>query len=176
MIKTGVSFIWTSGRKCNFAGCENRPGRKMLNHWLTVHYESIEIYFDRFILLIRLEKNCCVFTFYSFLFKLVNGNRRWCWIYFGFNNLSMLGLLQFLMRFFSHTRRNYCLWMNLFIWIYFTRSWTDRCSRLVLDWVWRQAWNKSCRNSSGRTLEQRWRGREDSARQQRIQSHGKWFY
>ena len=25
MIKGSTRFIWTSGRKCNFKGCENRP-------------------------------------------------------------------------------------------------------------------------------------------------------
>ena len=38
----------------------------------------------------------------------MNGNRRWCWIYFGYNNLSVISLSQFPIRFFSHTKRN-CL-------------------------------------------------------------------
>lgn len=27
MLNTGVGFIWTSGRKCNFDDCKNRPGK-----------------------------------------------------------------------------------------------------------------------------------------------------
>ena len=36
MITNGVPFIWTSGRKCNFDGCQNRPGKCLLytlNKW-----------------------------------------------------------------------------------------------------------------------------------------------